>query len=247
VNRSIYENVYTAQQLALPTETPYSRAMVRLRLSLIERYAGPVVVDLCCGSGSYALAASAPGRRIIGLDFSGPLLRAARDAASPDAGIALVQCDATRPAVQDGCADLVYSFSSLYYVDRLDEAIAGVARMLRPGGHAIIELGNRWSLNTLVANEAAKRGWAKSYHVPYSRMRSLLRDCGLQVMEWRALQLLPMQGTPRRLAPLMPLLSTRWRRLLGLTVRGRLLDEWLSSLPGLRRLAFRHVIVVRRP
>ena len=58
--------------------------------------------------------------------------------------------------------------------------------------------------------------------------------------EKRVFQLLPMLGGPWFLRPLV---SVHWRKVLGLPVGDRMLDEALSSLPGIRSLSFRHIFV----
>jgi hypothetical protein len=45
---------------------------------------------------------------------------------------------------------------------------------------------------------------------------------------------------------LKPLLHPVWTRLLAIRIKGRMLDEWISSLPLLRRFAFRHVLLCEK-
>ena len=85
-------------------------------------------------------------------------------------------------------------------------------------------------------------GWAKPYHVAYPEMKRLVREAGLEIREHRVFQLLPMYGGPRWLSPLV---STRWKRVAGIVVRGRMVDEWISSRRPARWLAFRHLLVCR--
>ena len=45
---------------------------------------------------------------------------------------------------------------------------------------------------------------------------------------------------------LYPLATPLWKPVLGLRIGGKMLDEWIASAPLLRRLAFRHLVVVRK-
>jgi len=58
--------------------------------------------------------------------------------------------DAGALPLKSRSVDFVFSYSSLYYVPNIGPAIREVGRVLRPGGHAALELGNLNSLNTLV-------------------------------------------------------------------------------------------------
>ena len=249
-NREIYNTIYSSDQLRLPTGTPYDEQMVALRLSLVERYGtGKDVLDLCCGSGSYLIPMIDRLRSAIGVDFSRNMLTAfaRRLAEHPAARVMLVEGDASALPLRSSCVDFAFSYTSLYYVPHVELAIGEVARVLRHGGHAALELGNRWSLNTLVARAQHRAlGWAKQHLVSYAALVRYLAASGLAIVEWRAFQLLPMYGAPRSLRWLYPILSERWKHLLGTEVGGRMLDEWLSRSWPLRYFCFRHLFVVTR-
>jgi ubiquinone/menaquinone biosynthesis C-methylase UbiE len=248
-NAGIYDRNYAAQQLDLPT-TPWDRDLVALRLGLIRTHGtGRDVLDLCCGTGSYLLPELARFRSAYAVDFSTAMLDGlrARLPVVPET-LHILQEDAECLTLPDRCVDFAWSFTSLYYVPRLDRALTEVGRVLRPGGLAALELGNARSLNALVGRVQHEReGWAKHYLRPLGELRALVEAAGLEVVEWRSFQLLTMYGTPRPLLPLAPLLSARWKPVLSRRVAGRMLDEWISSAPGLRSLAFRHLVLARRP
>lgn len=246
-NRQIYSDGYDPVLLARRSDTPYDRAMIAVRDGLLEQHAvDRDLLDLCCGIGEYAIPIAPVTRTTIGLDFSHTMLEVLKG--RPDSGLVrVIEGDAQALPLPDDCIDVVASFAALYYVPSLDQVLGEVARVLRRGGVAILEIGNRWSLNTLVAESQHRHaGWAKPHHVSHRTIRQGLAAHGLVVESWRAFQLLPMFGAPRRLAWLLPLLSARWKRVLGVRARGVLLDEWLSSARPLRYVAFRQLIVVRR-
>jgi SAM-dependent methyltransferase len=246
----IYETVYTTEQLSLRPGTPYDATMIELRLSLLEQFGkGKDVLDLCCGTGSYLLPVARSLKRCFGVDFSRKMLaecsaRAARDSLEH---VAIAAGDATAIPMRDRALDAVVSYCSLYYVEDLAAAVREIARVLRPGGVAVLELGNLWSLNTWVARvQARDHAGAVPRLVSLPRMRKILSSARLEVIEWRAFQLLPMYGAPRALFFLRPILSASWKRILGLRLAGRMLDEWVSRSWPLRYLAFRHLFVVKR-
>ncbi len=244
-NRVVYETVYTPQHLTLDQpRSRYDRAIAELRFAYLREFAaGRDVADLGCGTGSYLLPIAHLARAVYAVDFSGPLLRhlAARAAEAHLKNVRTMLADVRALPLRDHSVDFAFSIATLYYVPEVARALAEAARILRPGGRALFELGNRWSLNTLVAKRSDTG--VRSYHISLAEMRRFLAASGFRVDEHRAFQLLPMYGGPLYLRPLV---SARWKAILGRSFRGRLLDERVSSLPLLRGFAFRHLFVCTR-
>jgi ubiquinone/menaquinone biosynthesis C-methylase UbiE len=250
-NREIYNRNYSNKNVALNPTNNYERNFIAMRQGYIEKYGyGRDVLDLCCGSGSYLIPALPHVKRAIGIDFSANMLDAfrANAGAQPPANLTLLEEDASHLSLPDACVDFVFSYTALYYVPRLDQALVEASRVLRKGGYAVFELGNSHSINTLVCKVFHEQyGWAKPYYVPYADLRRFVREAGFEVVEWRSFQLLNNYGVPPRLFWLYPLASPLWKHLLGFEVGGKMLDEWLSSAGPLRSIAFRHLVVVRKP
>jgi demethylmenaquinone methyltransferase / 2-methoxy-6-polyprenyl-1,4-benzoquinol methylase len=104
------------------------------------------VVDVCCGTADVALAAAwaSPGAaRVIGVDFSGEMLRlgaAKIAAAGRSAAVLLARGDATRLPVPDASVDGATAAFGIRNVERPERALAEMFRVLRPGGRlAILE------------------------------------------------------------------------------------------------------------
>jgi len=96
---------------------------------------GDRVLDACCGTGDLSLAIlRTTGAKVIGLDFSWPMLERARQKAEGEQGGAWVQGDALCLPFPDGCFSAVtmaFGFRNLAdYAQGLREAL----RVLRPGG-----------------------------------------------------------------------------------------------------------------
>ncbi len=75
-------------------------------------------------------------------------------------------------------------------------------------------------------------------------MKRLLQAANLSIVDHRAFQILPLWGN--RPKWLRPLLHPLWKRTLQKQVRGKMVDQWISNLPMMKNLAFRHIIVCRK-
>jgi demethylmenaquinone methyltransferase / 2-methoxy-6-polyprenyl-1,4-benzoquinol methylase len=116
-----------------------TRAIRSLGLSGLE-----LLVDVCTGTADVALAAAGrPGgaRRVLGVDFSGEMLRhgaAKVRAAGAEGRVFLARGDATRLPAATGSADAATVAFGIRNVERPHEALAEMFRVLRPGGRVAI-------------------------------------------------------------------------------------------------------------
>jgi demethylmenaquinone methyltransferase/2-methoxy-6-polyprenyl-1,4-benzoquinol methylase len=114
------------------------RAISTLRLSGRE-----TLLDLCTGTGDLALAAtegaeaSHRARRVIGIDFSGEMLRIAQRKAGAQP-IHLLRGDATQIPLAGGSVDAVTIGFGIRNVERPLDACREIARVLRPNGTLVI-------------------------------------------------------------------------------------------------------------
>jgi ubiquinone/menaquinone biosynthesis C-methylase UbiE len=248
-NRTIYDEVYHPGLLDHGGLARYDHRSVEARAHLLKRYAAGDVLDLCCGSGSYLPYLPDHLPRVVGLDFSTTMLRelVARAERGELRSDGVVLAEAGRQPFPDDAFDTIFSFASLVYLADIDQVVAEIARLLRPGGHAILEFGNVRSLNDRIARaQHVEASWAASYHLPISEIRRLSSSIG-RIVEWRRSQIVPLYGTTRRLRYLYPLVHPAWKRPMSVRVKGRTVDEWLSSLPLARQVAGRHLVVIERP
>lgn len=102
--------------------------------------AGQTVVDLCTGTGSSALRLARAGVRVIGIDFSGGMLREARRKAGGCAGIHWVQADACALPVSSGAVDLVTCSYAMYELTGTmrQAVLREVLRILKPEGRFVM-------------------------------------------------------------------------------------------------------------
>jgi SAM-dependent methyltransferase len=98
------------------------------------------VLDIGCGTGDLVVALSRRLRdaRIIGIDASPSMLLYAGRHATTDGRLRFSVGDAAALPFDDGTVDLVVSTLSLHHWAEPADAFAEIARVLRPGGVALI-------------------------------------------------------------------------------------------------------------
>jgi ubiquinone/menaquinone biosynthesis C-methylase UbiE len=248
-NRAKYSGKTYSQdticRVAAADSRDYFDVLLHVRMSLVQSHADHArVLDLCCATGDHLLAFAGYVTQGVGIDFSHPFLEKANHTKNANGftNVAFVEANAREVPIRDGCFDIVYCFSSLYCIPRVGEVINEVSRLLKAGGKCVLELGNLYSLNTIVCN--AYPELAHPCHIPVWEMRRLLRGADLTILEHRAFQILPLWGDRPRW--LRPLLKPVWKRILQKQVRGKMLDEWISNLPVLKNFAFRHIFLCQK-
>jgi len=128
--------------LSLGLDVGWRREAVR-RMR-VER--GARVLDVACGTGDLSLEAAraASGGTVLGIDFSGPMLRRARrKTGSPSAGrVFFVEAAAERLPVRDRSFDASGIAFGIRNVPDRARALLEMARAVRPGGRVVVlELG----------------------------------------------------------------------------------------------------------
>jgi demethylmenaquinone methyltransferase / 2-methoxy-6-polyprenyl-1,4-benzoquinol methylase len=102
----------------------------RLTAEAVVR-AGDRVLDACCGTGDLALAASAAGGRVTGLDFSERMLERAR---RKDGAVEWVRGDLLALPFAEASFDAATVGFGVRNVEELDAGLSELARVVRPGG-----------------------------------------------------------------------------------------------------------------
>ena len=116
-------------------------------LALLGLADGSTVLDLACGQGRHAAPLRRAGLRMVGLDLSAVMLRAAHER---DAALPLVRADMRalplRSAGLDGVVSLFNAFGYFDSDEQDQRVLAEVARVLRPGGTFVQEVHHRDAL-----------------------------------------------------------------------------------------------------
>ena len=112
--------------------------------SLFERwdYNATRIVDLACGTGNISFELHRLNYEVTGIDLSGDMLRVA-EAKGGNTGIEFVQRDLCQLAGLgpfDAAVCMYDSFNYLLEPGELDEALAGVLAILRPGGLFVFDI-----------------------------------------------------------------------------------------------------------
>ena len=103
---------------------------------------GRLVLDAGCGGGRYARLLGVHGARVVGVDLSAAVEKAAALCAELP-GVAIVQADLLDLPVAERSFDLVYSIGVLHHTPDPRRAFAQIARRVKPGGRLAVWLYRR--------------------------------------------------------------------------------------------------------
>ena len=143
-NRSYYDAFSARYEKG--RDAGYHALVDALTVDLVLRYArGKDVIEVGCGTGLILKEIASEAHHAAGVDLSAGMLRRACAR-----GLAVAQGDATAIPFASESFDVVCSFKVLPHVRDLEAALAEMTRLLRPGGHLLIEFYNRRSLRALV-------------------------------------------------------------------------------------------------
>ncbi len=190
----------------------------RLERAAVLDLAGPLaaldVLDVGCGDGAYALAAAEAGGRVAGVDASATAVEAAqRRAGAAGLAAAFLVGDASQLPFVAERFDVVLAVTVLCFVPDAEEAVAEMARVLRPGGLLVLaDLGrcSPWAAWRRMRGWAGNATWRRTRFWTLRQLRALMRGAGLEPARWRAAAFYPpVTPAARLLAPLDAALGVR--------------------------------------
>ena len=194
--------------------------------------------------------ASRRGARAYGIDISPPTVMQARAAfdEGPRSILRAAIGDVRALPFGDGSFDAIYSMGTIEHFDETERAVGEMARVLKPGGRAIIGVPNRHDpfLRPLFATALQAVGlYGYGYEKSYSRraLRRMLEDAGLEVVEETAILFIP--GWLR----MLDLACHAWCRPLA-RVTGALVWPFIlldRHVPAVRRHGYLLATVVTKP
>lgn len=232
-----YENV----RYKLPWARAYHEHTLQQMLALAQ-VAG-TVLDNGCGNGVFLERLSSdgrPGTRFVGTDISmGMLERAKLRRADCDSDIQLVQADACRLPFADDSFDVVFARGLLHHLPDPRAGAREMARVLRPGGAALVLDPNRTVISELPRRLVRGTSHFDDDHKNFTvrQMRDILAP-HLRVDEVHHVGYIayPLLGFPDitnfgRFLPLGMLAPSLMK-----------LDDVLARVPGVRRLSWGIVV-----
>lgn len=245
INKLKYDLDYTTSQTSINpylNKDDYFFKMTMIKKELINKYGkNKKILDIGCATGDYLIHSSDIIKESIGIDFSKKMLKEAITKKCEN--IEFITCTAKALPFNNNVFDMCYSYSTLYYIPNVETIINEVSRVLKePNGIAILDLGNLWSLNTIVCNNYPNT--AISCHITCSEMKDILKRSGLKVIEIKRFQILPLWGN--KPFWLKPLLHPMWKKILQKEVGGKMLDEWISNMPLINIFAFRYIFICKK-
>jgi SAM-dependent methyltransferase len=139
--------------------------------------------------------ASRRGARAYGVDISAPTVVQAR-AAFNGHPLHCAVSDVRELPFRDASFDAIYSMGTIEHFDETEHAVEEMARVLKPGGRAIIGVPNRYDpfLRPLLATAMQACGlYAYGYEKSYSRraLRAMLERAGFTVVAETAILFIP--------------------------------------------------------
>jgi SAM-dependent methyltransferase len=119
-----------------------------LALDLAGLCGSETVTDVGCGNGAYLAELARRGHtgRVLGIDLSAGMLRAARSCAP---AAVLAAGDAAGLPLRDAVSDLTLAAHMLYHLPRPQAAVRELRRITRPGGQVLVVLNGRDHLREL--------------------------------------------------------------------------------------------------
>ena len=147
------------------------------------------VVEIGCGTASTALALAPKVARITATDLSGEMVRIGREKAKAQGvdNIESLQAGSDDPRLATGANDVVLAFSLLHLVDDLDQTLADVVGMLKPGGLFISKtpcLSSMWYLRPVlpVLRMLGKAPGGVAFCSPEA-LEAAIRRAGFEIVE----------------------------------------------------------------
>jgi SAM-dependent methyltransferase len=135
---------------------------------------GSTLLDLGAGPGIYTRALSLRGHRCLGLDYSWNVIKIAK---SKDTAGRYLQGEAYHLPFHDRSFDAVLCVGVLQSLQSINEAMAEMQRVLKPGGYLLLDgLNSLFWLHTLRGLQESMKGLERrmSYYSPHS----LTQDMG---------------------------------------------------------------------
>lgn len=177
-NRAYYDAFSTRYEAQRGDNDPggYHEMLDLLESDFVRPFgAGRDVLEVGCGTGLVLLRIRRFARSVKGVDLSPGMLARARER-----GLDVVEGSATALPFPDASFDVTCSFKVLAHVPEIEQALAEMLRVTRPGGTVVAEFYNPYSLRGLVkklgpAGEIAHQATEKHVYTRFDSPRGVKR------------------------------------------------------------------------
>jgi ubiquinone/menaquinone biosynthesis C-methylase UbiE len=176
-----------AKQTSIGSKLVYAPFAKKIVGGLAPLEQGATIVELGTGPAHLAieLCKLCPQAKIIGLDPSEEMLRIARKnaEAAGASGLEVRPGTAENIPLESGSADLVVSQSSLHEWENLQQGIAEIFRVLKPGGSVILEDYNRGWFSPWKRRLVGLLHPLHMFKFTFEEVAALLREAGFEQAE----------------------------------------------------------------
>lgn len=132
-------------------QSPWFQAQVKIVLEMLQSEQG-LVLDLGCAAGAEFQPLLDRGFRVVGIDYSGEMLRFAYQRYATCDGVHLCRADAESLPFAAASFEQVVCLGVFEYLSTYERCLDEIHRVLRPGGLVIISVPTRISLDRISYN-----------------------------------------------------------------------------------------------
>lgn len=227
-----------------PYETCFTYSRLRLE-SFLSRYLpqrgdGLSLLDVGCGTGNYLEVLRKRGYSVAGVDGSEEMLERARTN-NPDVELKL--SDVERLPFESERFDIVICIEVLRYLPNIDATVREMARVLKPGGMALVTAAPIFNLNGyFVINRMATAlpmgnlVRLKQFFTTSGRLRRSFEGAGFARPTIHGVYVGPLNWVERLSQSSLPGFLRKWEKI----------DTKLADKPGLREFANMFLVVARK-
>jgi len=214
---------------------PYHRLVDQLELEILAPLVRRQrVLDVATGTGLTLMGLAELAHRAVGVDLSHGMLKRARRRA-----LMVVQGDAAALPLPDAAFDVACCFKAFPHLPAPERALEELGRVVRVGGHVVVELYNPRSLRGVLRRRGPRRAVSDAYHegevhTRYDTVADLVRMLppGLRLDAVRGIRVATPAGRMLSVPVLGPCLAG--------------LERLATRLPALWRVAGFVVVVLKR-